>query len=130
VEYYDTIFTFDESPVQKGVIWTGSDDGLVYVTRDNAKNWINVTPKDLPEWIQINSIACSPHDAGTAYMAATTYKLDDFHPFLYKTSDYGQTWKKIVNGIPDNDFTRVVREDPNRRGLLIAGTKLTFIFLR
>src|SRR5579863_528178 len=123
VEYYDTIFTVDESPVQKGVIWTGSDDGLVYVTRDNGKNWTNVTPKDLPEWIQINSIAGSPHDAATAYMAATMYKLDDFRPFLYKTTDYGQSWKKIVNGIPENDFTRVVREDPNRRGLLIAGTE-------
>ena len=123
VEYYDTIFTVDESPVQKGVIWTGSDDGLVYVTRDAGKQWTNVTPKDLPEWVQINSIAASPHEPAVAYMAATLYKLDDFRPFLYKTSDFGATWKKIVNGLPNDDFTRVVREDPNQRGLLIAGTE-------
>ena len=123
VEYYDTIFTVDESPLQKGVIWTGSDDGLVYVTRDGGKNWTNVTPKDLPEWIQINSIATSSHDPAGAYLAATMYKLDDFRPFLYKTADYGQTWQKIVNGIPADDFTRVVRDDPNRRGLLVAGTE-------
>ena len=100
IEYYCTIFTFMESPVTKGVIWTGSDDGLVQVTRDGGKNWDNVTPKDMPEWIQINSIDASPHDAGTAYVAATMYKSDDFRPYLYKTSDYGKTWKKIVNGIP------------------------------
>ncbi|HKW98791.1 MAG TPA: hypothetical protein VJN43_13720 [Bryobacteraceae bacterium] len=122
-EYYDTIFTIDESPVEKGVVWTGSDDGLVYVTRDGGKNWSHVTPKDLPEWIQINSVAASPHQKGAAYFAATMYKSDDFRPFLYKTSDYGKTWKKIVNGIANDDFTRVVREDPNRRGLLIAGAE-------
>jgi Sortilin, neurotensin receptor 3, len=123
IEYYCTIFTFMESPVTKGVIWTGSDDGLVHVTRDGGKNWANVTPKDMPEWIQINSIDASSHDAGTAYVAATMYKSDDFRPYLYKTSDYGKTWKKIVNGIPDHNFTRVVREDPNHKGLLIAGTE-------
>ncbi len=123
VEYYDTIFTVDESPLTKGLIWTGSDDGLVYLTRDGGKNWTNVTPKDLPEWIQVNSIAASPHDPGTAYFAATNYKLDDFRPYLYKTSDYGKTWTRIVNGIGASDFTRVIREDPNRRGLLMAGTE-------
>ena len=123
VEYYCTIFTLMESPVEKGVIWTGSDDGLIHVTRDGGKHWTNVTPKDMPEWIQINSIDASAHEAGTAYVAATMYKWDDFRPFLYKTSDYGQTWKKIVNGIPDRAFTRVVREDPNRAGLLVAGTE-------
>jgi photosystem II stability/assembly factor-like uncharacterized protein len=123
IEYYCTIFTFMESPVTKGVIWTGSDDGLVNVTRDAGKNWANVTPKDMPEWIQINSIDASPHDAGTAYVAATMYKSDDFRPYLYKTTDYGQTWKKIVNGIPAGSFTRVVREDPNHKGLLFAGTE-------
>jgi photosystem II stability/assembly factor-like uncharacterized protein len=123
VEYYDTIFTIDESPVQKGVIWAGSDDGLVHVTRDGGKTWTNVTPQGIPEWIQINSIAASPHEAGAAYIAATMYKLDDHQPYLYKTSDFGKTWKKIVNGIPVNDFTRVVREDPNKRGVLIAGTE-------
>ena len=78
----------------------------------------------MPEWIQINSIDASPHDAGTAYVAATMYKSDDFRPYLYKTSDYGKTWKKIVNGIPANAFTRVIREDPNRKGLLVAGTEI------
>jgi len=124
VEYYDTIFTVAESPVTKGVIWTGSDDGLVQVTRDNGKSWSNVTPKGIPEWIQINSIEASPHEAGAAYVAATAYKSDDFKPYLYKTSDYGKTWKKIDAGIPDGAFTRVVREDPARRGLLYAGTEL------
>ena len=125
IEYYDTIFTVMESPVQAGTIWTGSYDGLVYVTRDGGKNWTNVTPpKDImPEWIQINSLDASPFDAGTAYVAATMYKYDDFKPYLYKTIDYGKTWKKITNGIPDGAFTRVIREDPNKRGLLYAGTE-------
>ena len=125
VEYYCTIFTVAESLRTKGVIWTGSDDGLVHVTRDGGKKWDNVTPPKeiMPEWIQINSIEASPHDPGTAYVAATMYKHDDFQPYLYKTSDYGKTWKKIVSGIPATTFTRVVREDPNRRGLLFAGTE-------
>ncbi|HEX8141552.1 MAG TPA: hypothetical protein VF553_03090 [Pyrinomonadaceae bacterium] len=123
VEYYCTIFTVMESPVRQGVIWTGSDDGLVHVTRDGGKNWENVTPQGMPEWIQINSIEASPIDPATAYLAATMYKLDDFRPYLYKTSDYGKTWRKITSGIPDNAFTRVIREDPNRRGLLYAGTE-------
>ncbi|HEV7397439.1 MAG TPA: hypothetical protein VGN86_13080, partial [Pyrinomonadaceae bacterium] len=130
IEYYDTIFTVMESPLQAGTIWTGSDDGLVYLTRDAGKNWSNVTPsKDLmPEWIQINSIEASPFDPGTAYVAATMYKYDDNKPYLYKTTDYGKSWKKITNGIPDTAFTRVIREDPNKRGLLYAGTE-TGIYL-
>jgi len=125
VEYYSTIFTVMESPVQQGVIWTGSDDGLVQLTRDGGKNWSNVTPpKELmPEWIQINSIEASPHDPATAYVAATMYKWDDNKPYLCKTSDFGRTWKKITNGIPATAFTRVIREDPNKRGLLYAGTE-------
>jgi photosystem II stability/assembly factor-like uncharacterized protein len=125
IEYYDTIFTVIESPVQAGTIWTGSDDGLVYLTRDGGKNWSQVTPPKeiMPEWIQINSIEASPFDAGTAFVAATMYKFDDYRPYLYRTSDYGKTWKKITSGIPDGAFTRVVREDPNKRGLLYAGTE-------
>ncbi len=123
VEYYCTIFTVAESPVQKGVIWTGSDDGLVHVTQNGGGKWDNVTPKEMPEWIQINSIEASPHLAGAAYFAGTMYKSDDFRPYLYKTTDFGRTWKKIVGGLPDNSFTRVIREDPNRRGLLYAGTE-------
>jgi len=123
IEYYDTIFTFMESPVTKGVIWAGTDDGLVQLTRDGGKHWDNVTPKGFPEWSQVNSIDASTFDAGTAYVAVTAYKLDDFHPYLFKTNDYGKTWTKIVNGIPDRHFTRVVKEDPNHRGLLIAGTE-------
>ena len=125
VEYYATIFTVMESPVQAGTIWTGSDDGLVHLSRDGGKNWSNVTPPKniMPEWIQINSLEASPHDPATAYLAATMYKWDDNKPYLYKTSDYGKNWKKITNGIPDTAFTRVIREDPNKRGLLYAGTE-------
>ena len=125
IEYYGTIFTVMESPVQAGTIWTGSDDGLVQLTRDGGKNWSNVTPPAsiMPEWIQINSLEASPHDPATAYIAATMYKWDDNKPYLYRTHDYGKTWKKITNGIPDTTFTRVIREDPNKRGLLYAGTE-------
>ena len=123
IEYYDTIFTVAESPVTQGVIWTGSDDGLVQVTRDNGKTWTNVTPPGMPDFIMVNSIEASPSDPATAYFAATNYKQDDQKPYLYKTNDYGKTWKKIVNGIPDTDFTRVIREDPNRKNFLYAGTE-------
>jgi photosystem II stability/assembly factor-like uncharacterized protein len=123
VEVYDTIFALAESPVEKGVIWAGSDDGLIHVTRDDGKTWQNVTPKGIPEWIQINSIDASRRDKGTAYVAATMYKFDDLRPYLYRTSDYGKTWTRIDHGIPDTAFTRVVREDPVRQGLLFAGTE-------
>lgn len=125
VEYYGTIFYGAESPVEPGVIWAGSDDGLVHVTRDGGAHWDNVTPPKtiMPEWIMINEIDASPLDKGTAYVAATNYKNDDFHPYLYKTSDYGKTWTKITNGIPATEFTRVVRADQKRRGLLFAGTE-------
>jgi photosystem II stability/assembly factor-like uncharacterized protein len=123
IEYYDTIFTVAESPLVQGQIWVGTDDGLVQLTRDGGKTWANVTPKGMPDWIRINAIDPSPFDAGTAYMAATNYQQDDFHPYLYKTSDFGKTWKKIVSGIPEAHFTRAIREDPNHRGLLVAGTE-------
>ena len=122
-EVYGTIFAFVESPHEAGVFWAGSDDGLVHITRDGGKTWDNVTPKDLPEWALISVIEPSPHDAATAYVAATRYKLDDYAPYLLKTNDYGKTWKTITNGIRENDFTRVIREDPERRGLLYAGTE-------
>ncbi len=101
----------------------GTDDGLVQLTRDGGKNWANVTPKGMPDWIRINAIDPSPFEAGTAYVAATNYQQDDFHPYLYKTTDYGKTWTKIVNGIPETHFTRAIREDPNHKGLLVAGTE-------
>ncbi|WP_394368498.1 WD40/YVTN/BNR-like repeat-containing protein [Hymenobacter qilianensis] len=123
VEYYGTIFALAESPVEAGVIWTGSDDGLLHLTRDQGKTWTKVQPKGLPEWIQINSIDAHPTAKGAAYVAATMYKSGDFRPYLYKTMDYGKTWTKITTGIPDTHFTRVVRADPKRAGLLYAGTE-------
>lgn len=122
-EVYCTIFAVAESNHEPGVIWTGSDDGLVHLSRDAGKTWTNVTPPELPEWALISIIDASPHDPATAYVAATRYKLDDTRPYLYKTNDYGRSWQKITHGIPDNDFTRVIREDPGRRGLLFAGTE-------
>ncbi|MGH2496251.1 MAG: VPS10 domain-containing protein [Ktedonobacteraceae bacterium] len=122
-EYYDTIFAFAESPITRGLFWAGSDDGLVHISRDNGQSWQNVTPPDLPEWALISIVEPSPHDPAVAYVAATRYKWDDFQPYLYKTGDYGATWTKITDGIAENDFTRVIREDPARRGLLYAGTE-------
>ncbi|WP_436835712.1 WD40/YVTN/BNR-like repeat-containing protein [Cellulophaga baltica] len=123
VEYYCTIFTANESPLKEGLLWVGSDDGLIHVTKDGGKSWENVTPTNMPEWSMINSIEPSAFDEGTCYVAATKYKLGDFNPYLYKTTDYGKTWTKITNGIKDEHFTRVVREDPKRKGLLYAGTE-------
>ncbi|RMG81816.1 MAG: glycosyl hydrolase, partial [Bacteroidetes bacterium] len=123
VEYYCTIFAAMESPRVKGLIWTGSDDGLVHVTRDGGQNWENVTPPDMPEWIMINSLEPDPHLDGGCYIAATMYKHGDFRPYLYKTKDFGKTWTKIVRGIDDEHFTRVIRADPHRPGLLYAGTE-------
>lgn len=123
VEYYSTIFAATESPVQQGVLWAGSDDGLVHVSKDNGKTWENVTPKDLPEWTQVNSMEGHPFEAGGLYFAATAYKNGDFAPYLFKTTDYGKTWTKIVRGIDAQHFTRVVRADPVKRGILYAGTE-------
>jgi photosystem II stability/assembly factor-like uncharacterized protein len=122
-EYYGTIFAFAESPRQRGLFWAGSDDGLVHISRDEGKSWQDVTPPELPNWALISIIEPSPHDPATAYVAATRYKLDDFEPYLYKTNDYGQTWTRITNGLPNNVFARAIREDPVRRGLLFAGTE-------
>lgn len=123
VEYYSTIFAATESPVQQGVLWAGSDDGLVHVSKDNGKTWENVTPKELPEWTQVNSMEGHPFEAGGLYFAATAYKNGDFAPYLFKTTDYGKTWTKIVKGINAQHFTRVVRADPVKRGILYAGTE-------
>jgi hypothetical protein len=109
--------------VKKDLLWAGSDDGYVQVSQDGGKQWANVTPPGLPEFALVTIIEPSPHDPATAYVAATRYKLQDQHPYLYKTHDYGKTWTKITSGIPENDFTRVIREDPEQPGLLFAGTE-------
>lgn len=123
VEYYATIFAAIESPYEEGLLWTGSDDGLIHVSRDGGESWKNVTPKNMPEWMMINSLEADPFHKGGLYVAGTRYKLGDYQPYLYKTTDYGATWKKITKGIPSDEFTRVVRADPNRQGLLYAGTE-------
>ena len=122
-ENYNTLMYLVESPHEKGVLWAGSDDGLIHLTRDGGENWINATPKDLAEGI-VNSIEVSPHDPATAYAVVMRYKSMDLNPYIFKTADYGQTWTKIVQGITDpHTFVRVVREDPKRKGLLYAGTE-------
>jgi photosystem II stability/assembly factor-like uncharacterized protein len=123
VEYYDTIFAVAESPVQKGVIWAGSDDGLVHLTRDDGTNWQNVTPKDLPEWGTVSLVDASPTDAATAYVAVDRHRLDDLAPYIFATHDFGKTWTKIVNGIPNGSFVRAVRQDPVNKNMLYAGTE-------
>ena len=121
-ENYGTIAHLIESPHEKGVLWTGSDDGLVYLTKDGGINWQNVTPKGLRECL-VNAVEVSPHDPATAYIATTRYKFNDYTPAIYKTTDYGESWKNISNGIPYGAFTRVVREDSNSKDLLYAGTE-------
>ena len=123
VEYYDTIFALAESPKQKGMIWAGTDDGLVHVTTDDGQHWANVSPK-APEWSTIDLIEPSPHDANTAYVAIDRHKLDDLKPYIFKTTDAGKTWSAITTGIPEGANVHAVREDPKRRGLLYAGTEL------
>lgn len=123
VEYYGTIFAVAESPSEKNLIWTGSDDGLVHITRDGGKNWTNVTPKKMPEWMMINCIEVDPFNKGAAYIVGTKYKTGDYTPYIYKTENYGKSWKLITNGIGAEDFTRALRADPKRKGLLYAGTE-------
>ncbi|MCB0075039.1 MAG: glycosyl hydrolase, partial [Caldilineaceae bacterium] len=122
-EFYATIYTFRESPHAAGVFWAGSDDGLVHLSRDGGKTWTDVTPPDLPEWSFVRTVEPSPHDPASLYLAATRYKLDDPAPYLYKTEDYGQNWHKLTDGLPADDFVRVVRADPMQPGLLYAGTE-------
>jgi photosystem II stability/assembly factor-like uncharacterized protein len=124
IEYYDVVFSLAESPRQKGLLWAGTDDGLVHVTRDDGKTWTNVTPKDLPAWSLVSQIDASPHDPGTAYLAVDRHELDDYKAYAWATRDYGQTWRQLATaGIPDGSFVRAVREDPVRKGLLYAGTE-------
>lgn len=122
-EIYGTVFTIAESPQDPTVIWAGSDDGLIHLTKNGGRSWDNVTPELLPEWSLISLIEASPHAPGTAYVAANRYKHDDFRPFLLKTEDFGATWALITQGIPDDDFTRVIRVDSGLPGLLFAGTE-------
>jgi photosystem II stability/assembly factor-like uncharacterized protein len=128
VEYYDTVFTIAESPVQKDLLWVGTDDGLIQVSRDGGKSWNNVTPKGLPEWSLVSMVEASPHDPGTAYVAVDCHKLDDLKPYVYKTADYGKTWAGLVNGIPDGAYVHAVREDTKQKGILYAGTE-TGVFI-
>jgi photosystem II stability/assembly factor-like uncharacterized protein len=123
VEYYCTIFTATESPYEKDLLWTGSDDGLIHMSRDGGKNWDNVTPKDCPKWMMWNCVEADPFKKGAAYFVGTRYKLDDFKPYIFKTEDYGKTWKQLTNGIPALHFTRALRADRKRTGLLYAGTE-------
>lgn len=128
VEYYGTIFALAESQHEAGVIWAGTDDGLVHLTRDNGETWQNVTPSNLPDWAQINSLEIDPHNPAGAFVAATRYKSDDFAPYLYHTTNWGKSWRKITRGIPGNHFTRALRADPDREGLLYAGTEFGIYF--
>ena len=125
-EVYCTIFAFAESPHQKGLLWVGTDDGLVQVSRDGGANWKNVTPDDMPEWATVNILELSPHDAGRVFLAVQRYRMDDHKPYIFRTDDFGESWKLLTdgtNGIPADHFVRVVREDPDRKGLLYAGTE-------
>ncbi len=122
-EMYCTIFAFKESPHRQGLFWAGSDDGLVHISRDGGANWTNITPPDMPEWGKVSILELSAFDEGTAYLAVIRYMLGDRTPYIFKTSDFGETWESIGSGIPDGEFVRVVREDPNRQGLLYAGTE-------
>ena len=122
-EHYGTVYAFLESSHQAGLFWAGTDDGWVHVSRDGGATWQNVTPPDLPEWSLISMIEESPYAAGTVYVAATHYKLDDYRPLLYKTSDYGVTWQSLNGDLPETTVTRVIRVDPVQPGLLYVGTE-------
>src|SRR6202035_1734751 len=124
VEIYDTIFAVAESPVLKGLIWAGTDDGLVQVTQDDGKAWKNVTAAvpGLPEWGTVAGIEPSHFDAGAAYLVVDAHRLDDMRPYLWKTSDFGRSWKRLDAGLPRDVYLHVVREDPTKKGMLYVGT--------
>ncbi len=130
VETYDTVFAIAESPKQKGVIWAGSDDGLVHVTRDGGKTWADVTAAmpGMPQWGTIDLIEPSPFDAGTAYVVVDDHRMDDMHPYLYETTDYGRSWTRLDGSLPKDVYLHAVREDPTRRGLLYLGTERGVMF--
>jgi photosystem II stability/assembly factor-like uncharacterized protein len=126
VEVYGTIFAFEESPHRAGLLWAGSDDGLVSISDDNGANWRDITPSAMPEWGTVNAIELSAHDPGRAFIAVQRYREDDFRPYIFRTDDYGASWTRLTdgaNGIPADHFVRVVREDRDRKGLLYAGTE-------
>jgi len=123
VEYYATIFAACESPYEEGLLWAASDDGMIHISKDSGENWDDVSPQNAPKHIMWNSVDPDPFVKGGLYVAGTLYKSGDFKPYLYKTKDYGKTWTKIVDGIPENFFTRVLRADPKRKELLYAGTE-------
>ena len=123
VEYYATIFAACESPYEKNLLWAASDDGMIHISTNGGENWKNVTPQNAPKYLMWNSIEPDPFIKGGLYAAGTLYKTGDYRPYLFKTKDYGQTWEKIDNGIPNNHFTRVLRADPKKEGLLYAGTE-------
>ena len=117
------IFSVVESPAQKDLIWAGSDDGLIHITKNGGQNWDNITPKSMPEWGTVSMIEASLTDSGTAYVAVERHKMDDFTPYIFKTTDFGKSWTTLVNGIPEDDYVHAVRIDPKRKGLLYAGTE-------
>lgn len=123
IEYYGTVFTIAESPHHSNVIWAGSDDGLIHVTRNGGQTWDDVTPRQMPKWGEVSMVEASPHDAGTAFAAIDNHRNDDLTPYAYRTADFGRTWTPIVNGLPPGAYVHVVREDPRRKGLLYAGTE-------
>jgi hypothetical protein len=123
-EFYCTIFALAESPLAPGQLWAGTDDGRIHLTRDGGRSWTEITPPDLPRWTTVRTIDASLHEAGTAYVAAEAHKLDDFHPYLWRTRDFGATWERLDRGLDDDEYCHVLREDPVRRGLLLCGTEL------
>ncbi|MCB0089151.1 MAG: glycosyl hydrolase, partial [Caldilineaceae bacterium] len=126
-ETYATVFALAESPLEQGVLWAGTDDGLVHISRNNGGDWQEITPAALPEWALVSMIEASPHNGGTAYLAATRYKLDDYQPYLFRTDDYGASWTQLGN-FPSDEITRCVRVDPKQPGLIFVGTETGVFF--